>query len=247
MQPLSAFEMVQIWEWGLHKHPVDRALGLLTLALPELQTTEVAALSVGQRNTRLLTLHEQTLGATLNGYAECTQCGEKLEFSVAVSALRLPEPEQHEFDLTLHGFDLRCRLPTSQDLAALVGYSDVEAGRYLLLQRCVLQAFHSNEPVAVSALPEALIPDLASAISARDPQADMRFALECPACGQEWSALFDIVTFFWTELGDRVRRLLYDVHLLAQAYGWGEADILNMSASRRHMYLEWVNGQSEAV
>lgn len=244
MQPLSAFEMVQIWEWGQHKHPVDRALGLLTLALPELPAAEVATLSVGQRNTRLLTLHEQTLGATLNGYAECTQCGEKLEFSVAVSALRLPEPEQHEFELAVQGFDLRCRLPTSQDLAALVSYSDAEAARLLLLQRCILQASHNGVPIATNALPEGLIPDLASAISAHDPQADMHFALECPACGQEWSALFDIVTFFWTELGDRVRRLLYDVHLLAQAYGWGEADILTMSATRRQIYLEWVNGQN---
>ncbi len=245
MQPLSASEMVQIWEWGEQKHPVDRALGLLTLALPELPAAEVAALSVGQRNTRLLILHEQTLGTLLNGYAECTACGEKLEFSVAVSALLLPEPEQFEFDLTLQGFDLRCRLPTSQDLAALVGYSDVEAARDLLLQRSIVQAQRNGEAIAVSDLPEALIPDLASAISARDPQAEMRFALECPACGQEWSALFDIVTFFWTEMGDRVRHLLYDVHRLAQAYGWCETDILNISATRRQMYLEWVNGQNE--
>lgn len=244
MQPLSALEIVQVWEWGQHKHPVDRALGLLTLAEPDLPPDQVAALSVGQRNTRLLTLREQMLGPTLTGYAECTQCGEKLEFGVEISALRLPEPQQPEFDLAVQGFDLRCRLPTSRDLAALVGYDDIDAARQLLIHRCVVQAYCNGERIEESALPQDLIPDLASAVTSHDPQAEMHFALECPACGRQWSALFDIVTFFWTELGDRVRRLLYDVHLLAQGYGWHEADILSMSATRRQMYLEWLSDQT---
>ncbi|MFN8488144.1 MAG: hypothetical protein U0350_11165 [Caldilineaceae bacterium] len=244
MEALSAFDLVQIWEWGQHKHPVDRALGLLLLAQPELQPEQIAALSVGQRNTRLLALRQQTFGATLNGYAECPHCKEKLEFTVAVDAIRQPEPAAQEFDLTVADIDLHCRLPNSVDLAAIVGYSDVQAARCLLVERCIVQAHQAGQPSAVPTLPDWVIPELASAVIAHDPQAEIRFALECPACGQEWSALFDIVSFFWTELGDRVQRLLYDVHLLAQAYGWCEADILNMSAARRQMYLEWVNGQS---
>ena len=115
MRALSAYELVQIWEWGQPQHPVDRARGLLTLAQPELSPAQLDQLSVGQRNTRLLMLREQTLGSTLNGYAECTACGEPLEFSVDVSTIRLPEPEQHEFDLQASGFDLHCRLPNSLD------------------------------------------------------------------------------------------------------------------------------------
>lgn len=243
MQALSALDLVQMWEWGQDKHPVDRALGLLLLAQPELQPEQAAALSVGQRNTRLLTLREQTLGATLNGYAECPQCKEKLEFNVAVSAIRQPEPTKQEFDLTVEDFALHCRLPNSNDLASLIGYSDVDAARHLLFACCVLQAHQAGKPCAVQTLPDRLIPELANAVLAYDPQAEIRFALECPACGQEWSALFDIVSFFWTELGDRVRRLLYDVHLLAQAYGWSEVAVLAMSAARRQMYLEWINDQ----
>lgn len=242
MRTLSAYDLVQVWEWGQHKHPVDRALGLLTLAQPELDAEQIAALSIGQRNSRLLLLREQTLGSTLNGYAECTQCREKLEFSVEVASLRLPEPAQMEFDLDSQNFSLHCRLPTSRDLAALVGYRNLEAARQLLINHCVVEAFCDNQPVDASSLPESLMPELANAIVARDPQAEMRFELECPACGLQWSALFDIVNFFWTELNDRVKRLLYDVHLLAQAYGWSEAEILSMDATRRQFYLDWVNG-----
>jgi hypothetical protein len=32
--------------------------------------------------------------------------------------------------------------------------------------------------------------------------------------------------------------MLYDVHALASAYGWREADVLAMSPMRRQVYLE---------
>lgn len=240
MQMLSAYQLSQLWEWGQNKHMIDRALGLLTLAQPDLPPAQIAALSIGQRNARLLTLREQLLGPTLNGYAECAQCGEKLEFAVDVATIRLPEPQESEFELTVDEFALHCRLPTSHDLAAIIGYSSTQAARRLLVESCILYAQQGDTPVAVITLPDRIIPALADAVLARDPQAEMRFALECPACGQAWSALFDIATFFWTELGDRVKRLLYDVHLLAQAYGWRETDILTMSATRRQFYLTLV-------
>jgi hypothetical protein len=64
--------------------------------------------------------------------------------------------------------------------------------------------------------------------------------LTCAACGHRWSALFDIVAFFWTELCVRAERLLVEVHTMARAYGWREADILAMSEARRHCYLEFL-------
>jgi hypothetical protein len=243
VQPLSAAEIVQLWEWGQDKHPVDRALALLTLALPELEAEQIADLSVGQRNLCLLLLRRQMFGPVLNGYAECIHCGEKIEFDVAVSALLLPEPPQQQLHLTLAGYELQCRLPTSRDLAALAPCDDVEAVRRGLVRRCVTAARNEGQTIAADDLPDQAIAELAAAVAARDPQADMSFALTCPACGQGWAAPFDIGAFFWTELGDRVKRLLYDVHLLAQAYGWSEADVLAISPTRRQTYLDWVIGQ----
>ncbi|HRW08417.1 MAG TPA: hypothetical protein P5121_25110 [Caldilineaceae bacterium] len=245
MQALTAYQLSELWEWGQNKHPVDRALGLLTLAHPDLQPEQIAALTIGQRNARLLTLREATLGPTLNGYAECSQCGEKLEFAVEVAAIRLPEPQAAEFTVTIEEYDLHCRLPNSADLAAIVGQHDVEAARQLLIDRCILHAQQGGNTVGQNDLPNQIIPVLADAITARDPMAEMRFELECPACGQVWSALFDIVSFFWNELGDRVKRLYYDVHQLAQAYGWSEAEILLMTSQRRQFYLDLITPRDD--
>jgi len=44
----------------------------------------------------------------------------------------------------------------------------------------------------------------------------------------------------FTELGAVARDLLGQVHALAFAYKWREADILQMSPARRQLYLQMV-------
>ena len=142
------------------------------------------------------------------------------------------------------GYELHFRLPTSLDLAAIAGCSDVAAARILLVRRCVLRVIQDGAEVDVDecmpALPEAVIAALAAQMAACDPQAEVEIDLNCTACGHRWSVIFDIVPFLWTEICVQARRLLGEVHTLAWAYGWSEADILSLSATRRQFYLEMV-------
>jgi hypothetical protein len=50
------------------------------------------------------------------------------------------------------------------------------------------------------------------------------------------------VSFFWNEINTWAYRMLRDVHALATAYGWREADIVAMSPWRRQVYLDMVSG-----
>jgi hypothetical protein len=240
MRSLSARDIVQVWEWGGDKHPVDRALALLALACPELTSERLQGLTIGQRNTRLLALREKTLGPTLNGFAECAQCGTPLEFSVEVADIRRPEPDAQVHSLEVDGLEIQFRLLNSLDLKAIVGLTGVSEARLRLIERCVLEATQGGQPLTAAELPEPVLSALVDALTEHDPQAEMRFQLACAACGHRWSALFDVVSFFWTELGARAERLLVEVHALARAYGWREADILAMGETRRHSYLELV-------
>jgi hypothetical protein len=235
---LAARDIVRAWDWGQDKHPVDRALILLALACPELGQDALADLTVGQRNGRLLALREHTLGPSLRSLATCEACGAALQFAVPAAALSDDEPAALEHTVEHDGFRLRFRLPTSRDLAAVVGLDAASAGRRMLIERCVLAAEHSGRAVAVDALPDALIVVLADAVGDHDPQAEQRLRLTCTQCGHRWSALFDIGAFFWAELDGIARRLMGDVAALARSYGWGEAEVLGMSAARRQVYLE---------
>jgi hypothetical protein len=241
MRALSAHDIVQVWEWGRDKHPVDRALALLARACPELPPEQLQRLTIGQRNSRLLSLREVTLGPALNGFATCAQCGAELEFTFEAEAIRLAEPDAQTYALQVDGLTLSFRSLNSQDLAAIVGLTEIGEARLRLVERSVLEATQDGHPLTAAELPESALVALVDALAEYDPQAETRFQLTCAACGHRWSALFDIVSFFWTELGARAERLLVEVHTLARAYGWREADILAMGEARRHFYLGLVS------
>jgi hypothetical protein len=151
---------------------------------------------------------------------------------------RAPTNQLHE--VTIEGYKVRFRLPNSVDLAQIACCRDIVAARNLLVQRCVLQASLDGVEVGVTALPEAITAALAECMSGYDPQAEVELNLTCPVCGQSWSVMFDIVSFFWTEICAQAKRLLREVHTLARVYGWREADILFLSTARRQFYLEMV-------
>ncbi len=48
---------------------------------------------------------------------------------------------------------------------------------------------------------------------------------------------FDIASYLWNGIEQRARRLLDDIHALAQAYGWSETDILALDETRRATYV----------
>jgi len=240
MRPLSAHEVIEIWEAEDNQHSVDRALSLLAAARPDQTRDQLAALSVGQRDASLLTLRERTFGPRLKGFIECPRCSERLEFEVAVADLRVaaPEVQETERELVAGNLTLHFRLPDSRDLIAALACPDADAAHMTLVQRCVLRANRDGSSVDYSELPADVVTELAVKMAECDPQAEVLLDLRCLECGHDWRPLFDIAVFFWEELAVRARRLLDEVHSLALTYGWTEVDILSMSARRRQHYLE---------
>ena len=84
------------------------------------------------------------------------------------------------------------------------------------------------------------IDEIGDLLAAADPVAEIRIALRCPACGNEQDEVLDIATFLWAEVAALAKRLLREVHALASAYGWTEAEALSLSAARRSLYMEMV-------
>lgn len=238
------------WEAGQQKHPVDRALLLLALALPAFSPALLSSLTIGQRNRALLLLRQKTLGASATCFARCPHCGEKVEFALDLPAMMPTDLEaftdsgelsEHIHTLSIDAFSVSFRLPTSTDLASIIRAVDAREGSHLLIERCVVQAKQNDQPVTIANLPEEVLQALSEAVIEQDPLAEIECALVCPECQQSWTTLFDIVSFFWTELDALAKRLLRDVHVIASAYGWHESDILALSAARRQYYLELIH------
>jgi hypothetical protein len=255
MHPLSANDILRVWESADAEHPIDRALTILAAALPEMTRDQIADLSVAERDRKLLSLREQTLGQELEGQVNCPQCGERLEFTMRATDLQASPPAPAERDeqiLQVGEIILQFRLPTSRDLAAVALATEVEQSRRLLATRCVTRIANAGAPtgtpqtqaseqaVALAELPEEVIGALSARMAEADPQSEMSLGFICPACGREWREALDIAAWFWTEIQALAKRLLREVHVLARAYGWRERDILAMSAARRQAYLDLV-------
>lgn len=244
MRALFDSELLSVWEQGTGLPPVKKALVLLADSCSETSLEELAKLSIGQRDSLLFRLRECTFGPRMVCLATCPVCGERLELTFNVGdILAVPEvgPDEN-LAAEVSGYELRFRLPNSLDLVAIVGSEDTESACDLLLNRCMLSIRNKGEQITVDRLPTEVVNAVMELMEKADPQADVRLDLSCPACDHRWEAAFDIVQFFWSEIESWARRILFEVHLLARAYGWCEADILAMSPKRRQLYLEMVSG-----
>ena len=243
MRPLSAAELLSIWEAGWGVTPSERALALLAPACPESSSEHLAALSIGERDWRLLTLREATFGSQIAATALCPGCGQRLELALEVADIRLPAPPDQPAELlrlSVEEYDVRFRLPGTADLAAVATESDLASARQLLLRRCVMSARQGPVEVALDRLPEHILSAIVARMAEIDPQANVQLAVSCPNCHEKWEATFDIAGFFWSEVDAWGQRLVREVHALASAYGWREVDIVAMSPLRRQMYLELI-------
>lgn len=241
MQNLSSHTIVQLWETGQRQHPLERMLTLLASAMPGVPRSDLPNLSVGQRDAYLLMLRERSFGSQFAGFAECPQCQERLECQFTVADIWHPgRPQESPLHIQIEDYTVEVGLPTQADLLAIVGSRSVEVARAQLLKRCIREVLHNGEAIAATALPDEIVTAIGEQMLQLDPQAEVQLTLNCPACEHSWSVLFDITTFVWAEISSLARRLLREVHILATAYGWHEADILAMSAIRRQFYLELV-------
>lgn len=247
MAILSAAMLLDIWERGWGQPPVQQALLLLTAIEPAASLEQIATLSIGQRDARLLHLREHLFGSAIAGVTKCPHCKERVELNFSVADIRdeavsaeatLSAPEW--VSLTVGHYTLSVRPLNSFDLLAVSQYADPVAAEQALLERCLTATDAAGAMQPVEPLPSAVRDAVIDQLAKIDPQSDVQFDLVCPACGQGWRAGFDIVAFLWSEINTWAYRVLQEVHQLAAAYGWREADILAMSPTRRQLYLELV-------
>ena len=225
---IAAASLLDAWEQGERQHPLHRALTLLSVAEPQASIEALADLPIGERDRRLFALRARLFGGQLDAVAACPRCGELLEISCDGQAVFGAEPGQPDPGLEIGGRRLALRAPNTADLLEIAALPTADrAGA--LLDRC------AGESLEGSARDQA-----EARLAEMDPLGEVSFALGCAACGHEWSEVFDIAAFLWTEIGDRAHRLLRDIHALARAYGWREAEILALTPQRRAAYLALV-------
>jgi hypothetical protein len=236
MQGLTTAQLLDLVEAGDSRSWAARGLLLLGCAWPESTSEQRAALPCGERDRALIFLRIATFGRQTQMYTTCADCSGQLEAEFDLSTLVDGERPDGAGVAPIEVGDrtLTVRPLSSGDFLAVEGSPPEEAGRELV--RRTLS--HCDEPPPH--VDAELRSQVAAAIQEADPLSKIELAFECHDCGRGWNETLDIVDLFWKEIESAARRVAWQVHALAHAYGWTEKTILDLTPARRNLYLSMV-------
>lgn len=231
--------LLMAWDMGHSRTPDEWAISVLSLANPHVPLSALQRWPVGRRDHALLAIRDALFGTCISANAACDQCKESLEFEMHSTdfVTDVPTDSPDAFLVDSGSYQATVRLPNTLDLIAAQSCREVAEARNLLFKRCVTAVRHNNQAIAIDDVPEAFATVVTEHMASRDPNSDIRFSVACPACGNQWDCVFDVVPYFWRELNVWALRTFREIHQLASAYGWNESDILAMNPSRRRVYL----------
>ena len=210
---------------------MDQSLLILGAAYPDKTYDELSNFTLGSSNESIATLRRTMFGNYLGVQLNCPQCGERLELALN-DQMFTALVEAKEGVVEVEG--LQFRPVTLRDLAFVAADKDVEKAAIRLAKVCSLG------PVEDYRWTNEFLEKVGQSLDRVDPAANVELALDCGCCHHAWNEIFDLTRFFWQEIEMRIQRLFIDVHCLASAYGWTEAEVLALDPERRKIYLGMV-------
>lgn len=182
--------------------------------------------SLGAFNRRLAQLHSEVIGRPVEAKVACS-CGQELELVLPLGSVAATPDPPKRIEIEADG-PRAFRLPRLSEVA-------LAREPKALAQACALDGGDVDEKH---------LPVIEAAWSAADPAAEIALEFTCTACSAPIRAQADLALFVARDLDLRVRALLAEVHGFARAYGWTEAEVLAVPASRRRAYADLIGGQS---
>ncbi len=172
--------------------------------------------------------------------AACRACGADFDFHVQQSALPVKEAGEGAPFATVDTSlgPCRLRLPTGADQEAIAHLEDEEEALRALVSRCLLALGDGAPPEdAALDLGDDDLARIEEALETAAPEVALRAQAECPECAAPNRIWLDP----YLSLREHGGNLFQEIHVLASAYHWSEADILRLPRSRRQIYLRLVD------
>ncbi len=232
-------------------NPFRAALHLLASSITRLGSfheSEIDAALLGtllpiDRDFLLLQVNRLTFGDNRFQTVACPapECGRRVDVQFDLSSLTPPPlPAGSVGRLLLPDTrEVHYRLPAAADQVELYGLptEELEAA---FLSRCVRSHPDgiSLDIDAVLALSPELRAGIVREIAMASPEFDTTLDLECVECGKTFLFAYDPVRSLLGDLRASRSVLLREVHQLAFHYHWSQTEILRLSRSARHEYLD---------
>lgn len=192
--------------------------------------------SVASRLQGLLAVVRATQTADLDVSARCHRCHETLSFSLPLEGfVQMPAPSP--FTCQSEGGDaFEVRLPTGRDQQRWLENAEedpVAMAKDLVTDETIKSNWGNHHMAAME-----------QQLEQADPYTALNLESECPYCGAAVSQPLNLEESLLRRLQSALTERLREVHRLARAYHWSEADILALPPGRRDFYLACVSREN---
>lgn len=235
---------------------VERDTVLLTSLVwgPEgngMTRAQIRELSMGDRELLMLLARRRLFGNIMQCVLKCPSCDEKLDVELSVDDLIVESDavRQVRYEELIEADDTRFRvifhLPTGGDVERALCSADsgLEGAAKALARGCIDSVSQVSDdrgsPLEeTEEWPDSVFQMISARIEQLDPQAEIELQSKCQACGYEFRQSVDPGGYLVHELTARQCVKYQEVHQLARAYHWSEAEILRMGSRKRQIYLD---------
>jgi hypothetical protein len=175
----------------------------------------------------------------VNTRCQAGACHMPMRVEIDLAAL-VREPRRDPIVCELSGHRITARLPHGSDQ---VHWRDTKADLAAMATR-LIESVDGHVPDPGWRVPPDWLDELGAALAECDPLTVLQLNATCPNCGHANLIDFDIEDLLLRLLADEQNDLLDDVHALAAAYHWSEADICALPRQRRRAYRERISREA---
>lgn len=245
MQNLTDEDILYLWESNIDSHPMDKALAILSRALPEFNRDQLAYLTQGKRDNLLLQVRQSTFGDLLQTFAQCPGCGRVAEFSLSCERLCRCSSVIMDIARAISENDegrVSARLNNGKGLerVGLYQYKNKFEETNVIYHKRVYKTNSGLAQSVAQPLSYDIEFSLNQSLANADPLPELILTLNCPDCNCQWQAALDVIDMLWKEIVRAATQVIQEVHELALAYGWREQDVLALTSMRRAAYLKLI-------
>ena len=215
---LSDARLIALFDAVERLPPVAQAQRLAAAVLPK--DADVMSLTLGDRDRLLWAFKASRFGRRAVAHFECEACAEAVSFAIP-NGFEVPDAVTDKAMVRHDDRDWHLRPPR---------LSDVQTGQFET-------AICADAPWEDATFRAAA----AQALDDADPGMDVVFEVACADCGHVNPRGLDVAAFVMSDLNSLAARIFADVAILARAFGWSEADVLQLSPARRARYVEMVS------
>lgn len=219
--------------------PDRAALACRTVAnVRGLDPAEVAGWTLDRRLRALAGIARATFGNSLAWQARCPACREPMELELGLAPLLTTADDSGAIECAPRpGTRLSLRLPTGLDQQSWRELAVPHGELSLAMARSLVEGLDGGVPDPGWRMPEEWLDAVEAELAARDPLNMLEAGARCPSCDTASAIELDLEAVILELLAREQRRVMEEVHRLARAYHWSEAEVLTIPPRRRAFYL----------